>query len=102
MNVRLNTRELDRMRGAIASELRTENEVAEPPPQSLSALLKELEIRVRDAEREKVFAEVEARVAELLRVAGRQPPDAHSSEGENAHRTVFTVRSPEGRSGQVR
>jgi hypothetical protein len=44
MNAGLNTRELDRMRGAIASELRTENEVAEPPPR-LIALLKELEIR---------------------------------------------------------
>jgi hypothetical protein len=76
--------------------------VSEPAPQSLIAILKELGTRVRDAEREKVFAEVEARVAELLRVAGRQTPDTHGSEGENAHRTVFTVSSPEGRPGQIR
>lgn len=87
---------------SIASALRTENEVSEPAPQSLIAILKELGTRVRDAEREKVFAEVEARVAELLRVAGRQTPDTHGSEGENAHRTVFTVSSPEGRPGQIR
>jgi hypothetical protein len=88
MNARPNTRELDRIRSAVGSALQTEHKVAEPAPQSLIALLKELETRVRDAEREKVFAEVEARVAELLRAAGRQSRDAPTSEGANADETV--------------
>jgi hypothetical protein len=53
------------------------------------ALLKDLEIRVRDAECEKAFAEVEARVAELLRATGRQSQEVHRSEGENADETVY-------------
>ena len=88
MNARPNTRELDRIRSAVGSALRTEHEVAEPAPQSLIALLKELETRVRDAEREKVFAEVEARVAELLRAAGRQPGDVHGWESRTAEETL--------------
>jgi hypothetical protein len=88
MNARPNTRELDRIRSAVGSVLRTEHKVAEPAPQSLIALLKELETRVRDAERDKVFAEVEARVAELLRAAARQPRDVPGSEGANADEKV--------------
>jgi hypothetical protein len=96
MNARLNTRELDRVRSAIGSELRTEHAVVEPAPQSLIALLKDLETRVRDAEREKLFAEVEARVAELLRATGRQPRDAHHAVGEDDDATDDWrgVRSP--------
>jgi hypothetical protein len=54
------------------SALRIEHELG-PPPDSLIALLKDLETRVLDAEREKAFAEVDARVTELLRAVGRQP-----------------------------
>jgi hypothetical protein len=34
-------------------------------------LLKELATRVRDAEREKAFAQVDARIAELMEAAGQ-------------------------------
>jgi hypothetical protein len=88
MNARPSSRELDRIRSAVGSVLRTEHAAAEPAPQSLIALLKELETRVRDAEREKVFAKVEARVAELLRATGRQPQNAHGpQDDEKAHHT---------------
>jgi hypothetical protein len=80
MNARLKTRELDRIRSAVGSAFRTEHAAADSAPQSL--LLKELEICVRDAERENAFAEVEARVAQLLRATGRQPQNVHRSEGE--------------------
>jgi hypothetical protein len=88
MNARPNTRELDRIRSAVGSALRAEDKVAEPAPQSLIALLKDLETRVRDAERERAFAEVEGRLAELLRAAGRQPRDVPRSEGANADEMV--------------
>jgi hypothetical protein len=87
MNARPNTREFDRIRRDLGARLRIEHAVAEPAPQSLIALLKDLETRVRDAERERVFAEVEGRVAELLR-AVRQLRDVHRSEGAKADETV--------------
>jgi hypothetical protein len=68
----------------------------------LKALLKILETRVRDAKREKLFAEVDAQVAEVLRAAGRRPRDVRSSEDGNADGTVHTVRPPEVHAGQVR
>jgi hypothetical protein len=76
MNARTSIPELDRIRRDIGARLRIDYEVAEAPPQHLRALLKELEIHFHDAEGERLFAEVEARVAELLRAAGRQPRDA--------------------------
>jgi hypothetical protein len=88
MNARPNTRELDRIRSAVGSALRAEHEVAAPAPQSLIALLKELETPVRAAERERAFAAVEWRVAELLSAVGRQPRDVRRSEGGNADETV--------------
>jgi hypothetical protein len=88
MNARPNTRELDRIRSAVGSALRAANEVAAPAPQSLIALLKELETRVRAAERERAFAAVELRVAELLSAVGRQPRDVRRSQGGNADETV--------------
>ena len=66
MNARPSIRELDRIRRDIGARLRIDHEVAEPPPQRLMALLKELEIHVHDAEVGRLFAEVDARVAELL------------------------------------
>jgi hypothetical protein len=36
----------------------------------------------------KLFAEVDAQVAEVLRAAGRQPRNAHGSEGGNSDETV--------------
>jgi hypothetical protein len=72
MNVRASARELDRIRKHIGAELRLErDDFAEPVPESLLALLKDPETRVRDAEREKVFAEVDARIDELFRATGR-------------------------------
>jgi hypothetical protein len=76
MNARPTHHELHRIRRDIGSALRIEHATVEPAPQSLLALLEDLKTRVRDAEREKVFAEVEARVAELLRATGRQPRNA--------------------------
>jgi hypothetical protein len=73
MNAKSNVRELDRIRGDIACSLRTGHDVAEPAPHSLMALLKDLETRVRDAERERLFTAVDARVAELMRAIGREP-----------------------------
>jgi hypothetical protein len=76
MNVRPNIRELDRVRRDIGARLRIEHAATEPAPESLKALLKELVTRVRDAKREKLLAEVDACLAELLRAAGRQPASA--------------------------
>jgi hypothetical protein len=76
MNARTNLPELDRICRDIGARLRIDYEVAEPPPQLLMALLKKLEMHVHDAEGGRLFAEVDVRVAELLRAAGRQPRDA--------------------------
>jgi hypothetical protein len=77
MNARTGFPELDRIRRDIGARLRIEHEVAEPPPQLLMALLKELEIHEHDVEGQRLFAQVEARADELLRAAGRKPGDAH-------------------------
>jgi hypothetical protein len=84
MNARPSIRELDRIRTDIGARLRIEHAVTEPAPESLIALLKELVTRVRDAKREKLFAQVDGRVAELLRAAGRRPRDVRSPEDGNA------------------
>lgn len=79
MKARSSVHELDRIRRDIGSLLRSGHDAAEPAPQSLMALLSDLETRVRDAERERRFAEVDAKVAELIRAAGREtraPKDA--------------------------
>jgi hypothetical protein len=95
MNARPSIPELDRIRRDIGAQLRIEHAVTEPAPEILIALLKELVTRVRDAKREKLFAEVDAQVAELLRAAGRRPRDVRSDEDGNADGTVHTVRPPE-------
>jgi hypothetical protein len=87
MNARPSIHELERIRRDIGARLRIEHAVTEPASESLIALLRDLQNRVLDAEREKVFAEVEPRVAELLR-AVRQLRDVHRSEGANADETV--------------
>jgi hypothetical protein len=46
--------------------------VAEPAPESLTALLRDLKARILDAERDRLFAEVDVRIAELIRAAGRE------------------------------
>jgi hypothetical protein len=102
MNARPSIHELDRIRRDIGARLRIEHAVTEPTPESLIALLKELETSIRDAKREKLFAEVDARLAELLHAAGRQPREANGSEGENADETVHIISPPKVRSGQVR
>jgi hypothetical protein len=80
MNARTSLPELDRIRRDIGARLRIDYEVAEPPPPLLIALLKKLEIHVHDAQGERLFAEVDARVAELKRAAGRESfrADGHS------------------------
>ena len=64
--------ELDRIRRDVGSSLRS-FEVGEPAPPSLIALLQELEKRVRQTERDRVFAAVHASIAEMLRAAGKEP-----------------------------
>jgi hypothetical protein len=71
MNARTSLPELHGIRRDIGVRLRIDYEVAEAPPQRLMALLKELEIHFHDAEGGRLFAEVDVRVAELLRAAGR-------------------------------
>jgi hypothetical protein len=73
MNVRTNSRELDRIRRDVGAALRTEREVVEPVPPCLVALLRVLEARALDAERERLFGEIDVRIAELIRVARREP-----------------------------
>jgi hypothetical protein len=102
MNARPSIPELDRIRRDIGARLRIEHAVTEPAPENLIALLKELATRVRDAKRERLFAEVDAQLAELLRAAGRQPRDLRCSEDGNADGTVHTGRPPEVHTGQVR
>jgi hypothetical protein len=74
MNVRESPRELNRVRNYIAAALlRLKHERdAQPAPESLMVLLKQLATSVRDAEREKAFAQVDARIAELMEAAGRR------------------------------
>jgi hypothetical protein len=88
MNARTGFPELDRIRRDIGARLRIEHEVAEPPPQLLMALLKELEIHEHDVEGQRLFAQVEARADELLRAAGRKPGDAHGLERRTTDETV--------------
>jgi hypothetical protein len=71
MKAKSGMQELERIRRDIGSSLRTGPDAAEPAPPSLLALLRELETRVRDNERDRLFAEVDARLAELMRPAGR-------------------------------
>jgi hypothetical protein len=66
----ITTSVLDRINKGIGAALRTEYEVAEPAPERLLVLLKDLETQVRDAKRDGLFAEVDMRIAELLRAAG--------------------------------
>ena len=72
MNVRASIHELDRIRRDIGAALRIECG-AEPAPQGLLALLKDLETNIRDPERERLFAEVDARIAELVHGADGSP-----------------------------
>jgi hypothetical protein len=73
MKAKSTVHELDRIRRDIGSSLRTGPDAAEPAPQSLMALLRNLETRVRDAERDRLFAEVDAKIAELIRATAREP-----------------------------
>jgi hypothetical protein len=74
MNVRASLHDFDRIRSTIGAALRVEHDTpVEPAPQSLIDLLRQLEIHVRDVQYEKVFADVDAAVAVLVRAAGREP-----------------------------
>jgi hypothetical protein len=99
MNARPSIPERDRIRRDIGARLRIEHAVTEPAPESLIALLKELVTRVRDAKREKLFTEVDACVAELLRAADRRPRDVRGTEMPMGR--FHTIRPPEVHAGQV-
>jgi hypothetical protein len=74
MNVRASPRDFTRIRSTIGAALRVEHDsIAEPAPQRLMNLLRQLGIHARAAQREKVFADVDAAVAVLVRAAGREP-----------------------------
>ena len=83
MNAGSSIRELDRIRSAVGSALRTEYTAVEPVPESLIALLNDLATRVRDAELDRLFADVEACVAALLHATGRQTSGARGSQGKS-------------------
>jgi hypothetical protein len=78
MNARPRIRELDRISRDIGVRLRIEPAAFEPLPENLIALLRELEILVHHAEGERLFAAIDARVAELLDAAGQQPRHAYA------------------------
>jgi hypothetical protein len=69
MNARAANKELNYVREGIGAALRLENEVKEPPPDGLGALLKDLQIRLVEADRERLIARVEDQVEAVLRVA---------------------------------
>jgi hypothetical protein len=53
----------------IAAPLRSTSDVGKRSPQSLLAALADLERRLRDAERDRLYAEVDRRIDELLHAA---------------------------------
>jgi hypothetical protein len=70
MNVRAGPDDLNRIRSTIGAALRVEQDrAAERAPQHLMDLLRRLEVRARDAQREKAFADVDAAVVELVRAS---------------------------------
>jgi hypothetical protein len=74
MNVRASPHDFTRIRRTIGAALRVEHDrIADPAPQRLMNLLRQLESHARGAQREKVFADVDAAVAVLVRAAGREP-----------------------------
>jgi hypothetical protein len=72
LNARATNRELSFILKGSGATLRLEHEVKGPPPDSLVALLKNIEMRVVEAERERLIVKVNAQVDELLRAAGRR------------------------------
>jgi hypothetical protein len=99
VNARPQIQVLDRIRRDIGARLRTEYAEAEPAPQGLVALLKELETRVGHAELERRFAEVDERVAELLHAVGRRSRNICRADDDDASVTDARseVRPGEGR-----
>jgi hypothetical protein len=73
MNVSADIRELDRISKDIGLALRIEQDAANLAPLGLNLLLKNLETRVRDTECERLIAQINAQVDEVLRAAGRAP-----------------------------
>jgi hypothetical protein len=68
MNVRPSPKELDRVRTTIGAALRLEDPPAtERAPETLLALLKDLKTSMLDKKREKIFVEVDERIADLMR-----------------------------------
>jgi hypothetical protein len=61
------------IRGTLGNELRQRNDPTAPPNNGLVELLWKLDTAVRDAQRERLFAEVEQGIAALLRAAERTP-----------------------------
>jgi hypothetical protein len=57
------------VRRDIAAALRTTGGVGEPAPANLLTMLADLERRLRDGERERLYAEVDRRIDELLDAA---------------------------------
>jgi hypothetical protein len=68
-NARPRIRELNRISIDVGAQLRVEPDGLGSLPHSLIALLKEVEIHFHRAEGERLFAEIDARVAELLNAA---------------------------------
>jgi hypothetical protein len=62
----------------IGAELRATAGVEEPAPANLLAMLADLETRLRDGERERLYAEVDRRIDELLLAARARSGDGVS------------------------
>ena len=68
MNLRARPRELDRIRRDLAEAFRIERDaVSEATPEGFHTLLKHLETRVHEVEREKAFSQVGAPLADQMR-----------------------------------
>jgi hypothetical protein len=63
--------ELERVRRELAEAFRLERDTFVEPPQGFHSLLKHLEMRMRDVQREKAFAQVDASIAKLMQAVGR-------------------------------
>jgi hypothetical protein len=68
------------IRGTLADELRARLDLPERASQGLVTLLDRLDAHAEDTTEARLYAAVEQSVAEMVRVAGRNPGDTHDPE----------------------
>jgi hypothetical protein len=72
------------IRKPVGDELREQHDLTDPLPQSLLALLKQLDIRVEnDATRERLFAAVERCIAAMAQLERRNPRKTQEPRGQS-------------------